>query len=111
MIVCKFGGTSVADAAAISRVVEIITNKQSEQPVVIVSALGGATNLLLDIANKAAGGELLSALQLIEQLRDRHQREAQALLGGSTEAEELSLDISATFDELAHLAEAFRTLG
>jgi aspartate kinase len=111
VIVCKFGGTSVADAAAISRVIEIITSKQSEQPVVIVSALGGATNLLLDIANKAAGGELLVALQLIEQLRDRHQREAHALLAGGTDAEELSLDISATFDELAHLAEAFRTLG
>ena len=111
MIVCKFGGTSVADATAITRVIEIIDSKRSQRPVVIVSALGGATNLLLDIANKAAGGELLAALQLIEQLRDRHQREALALLAGSSEADELSLDISATFDELAHLAEAFRTLG
>lgn len=111
MIVCKFGGTSVADASAITRVIEIIKSKRAEQPVVVVSALGGATNLLLDIANKAAGGELLSALQLIEQLRDRHLREALALLDGGSETEDLSLDISATFDELAHLAEAFRTLG
>ncbi|GAB1341200.1 lysine-sensitive aspartokinase 3 [Gemmatimonas sp.] len=111
MIVCKFGGTSVADAAAISRVIEIIDSKQAQQPVVVVSALGGATNQLLDIAHKAANGELLAALQLIEQLRDRHQREAATLLEGSPEAEELALEISATFDELAHLAEAFRTLG
>lgn len=111
MIVCKFGGTSVADAAAISRVIEIIDAKQAQKPVVVVSALGGATNQLLDIAHKAANGELLAALQLIEQLRDRHQREAAALLGESAEADELALEISATFDELAHLAEAFRTLG
>lgn len=111
MIVCKFGGTSVADAAAISRVIEIIAGKRDQHPVVVVSALGGATNQLLDIAHKAAAGELLSALQLIEQLRDRHLREAQALLESAPEATELAHDISATFDELAHLAEAFRTLG
>lgn len=111
MIVCKFGGTSVADAAAIGRVIDIIETKRSQQPVVVVSALGGATNMLLDIANKAASGELLIALQLVEQLRDRHVREAAILLPGSAEADELTADIAATFDDLAHLAEAFKTLG
>jgi len=111
VIVCKFGGTSVADAAAIGRVIEIIDTKRSLQPVVVVSALGGATNMLLDIANKAANGELLTALQLVEQLRDRHLREATTLLQGSAEADDLAVDIGATFDELAHLAEAFKTLG
>ena len=111
MIVCKFGGTSVADAAAISRVVDIVDAKLGQQPVVVVSALGGATNMLLDIANKAAGGELLSALQLVEQLRDRHLREARTLLDGSPDADDVAVEVGATFDELAHLAEAFKTLG
>ena len=111
MIVCKFGGTSVADAAAISRVVDVIISKIDSRPVVVVSALGGATNVLLDLAHKAASGELLAALQMVEQLRDRHLREVHTLLDGSVEAGELGLDISASFDELAHLAEAFRTLG
>jgi len=112
VIVAKFGGTSVADAAAIANVVDVIVGKQAGGPVVVVvSALGGATNVLLDLAHKAAGGELLSALQLVEQLRDRHLREMQTLLDGSTEAAELALEIGASFDELAHLAEAFRTLG
>lgn len=111
MIVCKFGGTSVADAAAIRRVVEIVTSKQADQPIVVVSALGGATNQLLDLAHKAAAGELLAALQIVEQLRDRHLRETQALLDDSAEAADLAVEIGAAFDELAHLAEAFRTLG
>ena len=111
MIVCKFGGTSVADAAAISRVVDVIISKIDSRPVVVVSALGGATNVLLDLAHKAASGELLAALQMVEQLRDRHLREVHTLLDGSVEAGELALDISTSFDELAHLAEAFRTLG
>ena len=80
MIVCKFGGTSVQDADAIDRAVSIIRGKTSRQPIVVVSALGGATNVLLEIAHKAASGELLVALQLIEQLRERHLREAAALL-------------------------------
>lgn len=111
MIVCKFGGTSVADAAAIERTYEIIESKRARQPVVVVSALGGATNQLLEVANRAAAGELLLALGLIEQLRDRHLREAAALLVGSPEAHEIATEIGASFDELAHLAEALRTLG
>lgn len=111
MIVCKFGGTSVADAAAITRVVDIVTAKLEQQPVVVVSALGGATNQLLDLAHKAANGELLAALQIIEQLRERHLREAQALLAGTPDADDLALEIGSAFEELAHLAEAFRTLG
>jgi aspartate kinase len=112
VIVAKFGGTSVADAAAIANVVDVIAGKQASGPVVVVvSALGGTTNVLLDLAHKAAGGELLSALQLVEQLRDRHLREVRALLDGSTEAADLALEIGASFEELAHLAEAFRTLG
>lgn len=111
MIVCKFGGTSVQDADAIDRVVSIIRGKSSRRPIVVVSALGGTTNVLLEIAHKAASGELLVALQMIEQLRDRHLREASALLVGSPESDEIAMEISAGFDELAHLAEAFRTLG
>ncbi len=111
MIVCKFGGTSVADAEAIARVVDVVVSKRVSLPVVVVSALGGATNQLLDLARKAAEGELLAALHLLEQLRDRHLREAHALLGGTAEAEELATEIGASFDELAHLAEALRTLG
>lgn len=111
MIVCKFGGTSVQDAPAIERAIEIVRSKQARGPIVVVSALGGATNVLLDIAHKASSGELLVALQQIEQLRDRHLREAATLLQTTAEASDLAVDIGTAFDELAHLAEALRTLG
>ncbi len=111
MIVCKFGGTSVQDADAIDRATAIMGARMGRHPIVVVSALGGATNQLLDIAHKAAAGELLVALQLIEQLRERHLREAAALLVDSSESDDIATEISAGFDELAHLAEALRTLG
>ncbi|MCU0618716.1 MAG: hypothetical protein MUF21_07655 [Gemmatimonadaceae bacterium] len=39
-IVCKFGGTSVADAEAIRRSGGIVQGRVAERPIVVVSALG-----------------------------------------------------------------------
>ncbi len=111
MIVCKFGGTSVADAEAIDRAVQIVRHRKNRGPIVVVSALGGATNALLDLAKHAAAGDLLVALQQIQQLRERHLNTATILLEGSSELDEISQEISVGFDELAYLAEAFKTLG
>ena len=110
MIVCKFGGTSVGDADAIARAATIIDARRARQPVVVVSALGGATNQLLQIAEQAAKGQLIGALRAVEGLRDRHLAETQRLLTGD-DADEVCTELSAMFDELAALAEALRTLG
>ena len=45
MKVLKFGGTSVANNTSINKVIEIVS-KQSDKSVVVVSALGGVTDLL-----------------------------------------------------------------
>jgi aspartate kinase len=50
MIVCKFGGTSVQDAAAIRRLIGIIRSRMPERPVVVVSALARITDGLLQLA-------------------------------------------------------------
>ncbi|MEP6781843.1 MAG: lysine-sensitive aspartokinase 3, partial [Gemmatimonadaceae bacterium] len=111
MIVCKFGGTSVADADAIDRAVSIVRGRIERGPIVVVSALGGATNALLELAKHAAAGDLLVALQQIQQLRERHLSTAAILLAGSSELDEICQEISVGFDEIAYLAEAFKTLG
>lgn len=111
MIVVKFGGTSVGDAAAIQRTAEIVRSKLPRDPIVVVSALGGATNALLAVGEQSAKGHLIGALRGVETLRDRHLRECEALLGDSDEASEIAGELSAMFDELAHLAEALSTLG
>lgn len=111
MIVVKFGGTSVGDAAAIARTAEIVKSKLPRDPIVVVSALGGTTNSLLAVGEQSAKGHLIGALRGIETLRDRHLRECEALLGDSDESMEIAAELSAMFDELAHLAEALSTLG
>ncbi len=110
MIVCKFGGTSVGDADAIARTATIVASRRDRQPVVVVSALGGTTNQLLQVAEQSAKGQLIGALRAVEGLRDRHLTQARLLLDPA-EADEVSAELSAMFDELAALAEALKTLG
>ena len=84
MRVLKFGGTSVADAEAIERLVAIVRRESGEDAEVsartgspaglalVVSALGGATDCLLAIADHAQDGRQEQALELVESLRARH---------------------------------------
>ncbi len=109
MIVVKFGGTSVGDAAAIRRAAGIVRSRLPRKPVVVVSALGGTTNALLALAEQAAQGQLIAALRGVETLRDRHLSLADELLGSV--AADVTGDLASTFDELASLAEALSVLG
>lgn len=111
MIVVKFGGTSVGDTAAINRLAEIVRGRLERRPIVVVSAMGGATNALIAIAEQAADGQLISAIRGVEALRQRHITTAEELLGDSPIAAEVMTELSATFDELASLAEALSVLG
>ena len=110
MIVVKFGGTSVGDADAIQRAADVVRARIAGRPVVVVSAMSGATNALLAIAEQASRGQLIGALRGVEQLRERHLGAASALLT-DTAAAEVSSELSASFDELAQLAEALSVLG
>ena len=68
MIVMKFGGTSVESAAAIRRVAGIVQARESQRPLVVVSAMGKTTNRLLAAADKAAAGNLDAAHRDAEEL-------------------------------------------
>jgi len=111
VIVVKFGGTSVADAAAIARAAAIVRSRAPRRPVVVVSALARATNELLAAAEQAAQGQLIVALRGIEGLRERHLVEADALLGDGGDADDVRAELSAMCDELASLSEALSVLG
>jgi aspartate kinase len=111
VIVLKFGGTSVGTPEAIRRTASIVGTRRPQAPVVVVSALGGATNALLEIADLAARGQLIGALRGVEALRERHLAAVDELLGATDDARELGAEVSARVDELASLAEALSVLG
>ncbi len=70
MLVLKFGGTSVASAKNISLVKEILEEKK-ENFIVVVSAFGGMTNLLIECSTKAANGDE-SYLKIVEAIEKQH---------------------------------------
>jgi aspartate kinase len=82
MIVAKFGGTSVADADAIGRLVGIMRTRVTEQPVVVVSALANVTDGLLGLAPLVHAGDAGALQTALADLVDRHTATARGLPGG-----------------------------
>ncbi|MCA1751261.1 MAG: bifunctional aspartate kinase/homoserine dehydrogenase I [Flavobacteriales bacterium] len=79
MKILKFGGTSVGTAESISNVVEIIVRAKAEGPIVAVcSAMGGITNKLLAVGEKARNGE--EFLEDLREIEQRHHAVIRALL-------------------------------
>jgi aspartate kinase len=111
VIVIKFGGTSVGDAEAIARTAAIVRGRLGRRPVVVVSALAGTTNQLIEIAERSSTGQLIVALSLLETLRTRHLGVIEELLGGDPRYDDVLAETGALCDELAHLAEALSVLG
>ncbi len=72
MLVLKFGGTSVGSAESLTLVREIVTKKsKSDSLTVVVSALGGITNNLVNCANLAASGNE-SYENILQDVENRH---------------------------------------
>jgi aspartokinase/homoserine dehydrogenase 1 len=80
MKILKFGGTSVGSVNSIQTLLNILKdeNQQGNRPVVVLSAMSGVTNLLISMAEEAAGGNDFTA-QLAE-LEKRHFDVVKALL-------------------------------
>lgn len=99
MIVMKFGGSSVADAERIKRVAAIVRSQKARDPVVVVSALRGVTDQLLDLARASLKGDR----RLLAEVRRRHEKTADALKVPRAWLEPL-------FQELDHLTQGIGLL-
>jgi len=102
VIVMKFGGTSVEDAAAIDRIAGIVKGRLAEQPYVVVSAMSKVTDTLLAMAAAAGNGDRDKALDLCRQVRERHFDTAGELLGTGLYTE-LHSELQSEFDSLEQL--------
>ncbi|KAA3625177.1 MAG: bifunctional aspartate kinase/homoserine dehydrogenase I [Flavobacterium sp.] len=90
MQVLKFGGTSVANAENIIKVVDILKAKSVNEPVVaVVSALGGMTDTLQQ-AGELANTKDEQYIQLWESIKKRHLQTASQLGLGSEAKDEIN---------------------
>jgi len=109
VVVMKFGGTSVQDAAAVQRVVEIV-RRETRPRLVVVSALARVTDALLEVAalaERRGGG---AAEKRVRELRARHV-ELASVVRSTERRGMLLLTLDAAFAELAALASALAVVG
>src|ERR1700689_4589 len=89
--VMKFGGTSVGDAPCIERVVAIVRAATRESDVVVVvSAMSGVTNKLVEAASQSQAGNSQLVAAIFEELRTRHEDAANALIHSGEKRPHLS---------------------
>ena len=68
----KFGGTSVGKPERMHQIVTLVT-KETEPVIVVLSALSGTTNALVEIGNHIANGDRNTAKQCIDKLEAHYQ--------------------------------------
>ena len=111
-VVMKFGGTSVADPDAIDRLFGIVRRQLHQRPerapVVVVSALAGVTDKLIEVTRQAEEGDAARAGAALLALLDRHVTMAAAVAPASATA--LQASIRADFGELMGLVHALAVL-
>ncbi len=73
MKIMKFGGTSVGLPERMAQVAQLITADE-ESKIVVLSALSGTTNSLVEISNALAAGHRDQAKQLIDKLEAHYQQ-------------------------------------
>jgi aspartate kinase len=110
-VVMKFGGTSVADADAIGRVLAIAraTLERGDRPIVVVSATSKTTDQLLALAADAERGARDTVTAAVDQLLERHLTIVHALTSGER-AGVLAAQVQRQFEELRAILTAISIL-
>ncbi|HSM54717.1 MAG TPA: aspartate kinase [Candidatus Sulfomarinibacteraceae bacterium] len=116
-LVMKFGGTSVGSVEAMKRTAELIRLTRDEwgDVVVVASAMGTkpvkVTDLLLQGAYGAAGGEEVKFRQAAQTLRGAHRDVIEGLLSGDGERQQIAQEIERFIDRFEELCRAVLVLG
>ena len=108
----KFGGTSVGSKERFEQVFRLISQAKDESgpPLVVVSAMSGVTNALIEAADLAVKRNLDGALAQIEMVRQKHIDAVQGLLS-KDKAEALLSELSLHLSELDSVLRGINYLG
>ncbi len=106
LVVHKFGGSSLLDAAAFEHVGQLLLQLDQPRQAIVVSAMGGVTDALLELLAAAAAGSPDWPQQL-QSLIERHLHCLQQI--GSDDAIQASMQ--QRFTRLQHLLEGIELLG
>lgn len=99
MKVLKFGGTSVGTAESLTQVKQIVSNI-TDQAIVVVSALGGVTDMLISTAHLAANNA--DYHEKFAQIKDRHIKMVESIVPPAKQSDTLS-SILPLLEELGNI--------
>lgn len=102
MIVLKFGGTSVGSPERIKSVAQLILN-ESGRKFVVLSAMSGTTNKLLEISSALKTHDKKNAYKLIESLKAKYAEVVDRLYSSQDIKVQTSDIINSIFDEIEGL--------
>ncbi len=114
-VVMKFGGTSVANGERIQGAACLVRDwidaHGSPPPVVVVSALGGVTNSLVEAACAAAAGDGDRCQHVRSVLSQRHLEAIEHCVDDGDQRAQLEAEISELLDWFENLCRSIHTLG
>jgi aspartate kinase len=84
MTVMKFGGSSVESGDAIAGLIATVRSELSNQPVVVVSALGKTTDKLLEFAEEAKRSKRYEASKILDEIQEHHFEVVEQVVRGAT---------------------------
>jgi len=105
----KFGGASLADAAAVRHAAALIAAQKGRR-LIVASAMGGVTDALLEGSRRAADGDAGALRETAQLLRSRHVEAARAVVKDRARRGALEAAILEMTDELEHLARGLAVL-
>ena len=108
MKVLKFGGTSVGSSENIRKVKKIVEN-QSDDVIVVVSALGGITDKILNAARMAVIGTEYFNTE-ITSIRERHQEVVEDLFKGERR-EDIKEKVAGLLDDFERVVRGVSMIG
>ncbi|MEM3382451.1 MAG: aspartate kinase [Nitrososphaerales archaeon] len=112
-LVMKFGGSSVANGDCIKKVAKIISdyNSQGNELVVVVSALDGVTDQLIEASEEAKKGNLNYIREFIQKIRERHLNTIKDAIKTESLKEEVSKIVQSIIEELEKVLIGISYLG
>ncbi len=113
LLVMKFGGTSVGSVQALEKVTEIVkgARQKEHEIVVVVSAMSGVTDLLLNAAYRAETGDERAAHGARTDIEKKHADVTLHFLGDTPERAAVMAEIDVLLDEFESLCHGIRVLG
>ncbi len=110
MIIMKFGGSSIKDVPALRRVVTIIEKQAFQQPLIVLSALGGVTDQLIALHQAALNNNNPDFTKAIEALKERHFQMLKSFLKTGNILDETEHFLETEFQRLQTLLNAVQAI-